>query len=112
MRQAHIFYKDQLAGILTEKDTGYEFRYFLEYLSMETAKAVSLTLPLQEEAYTSPVLFPFFDGLIPEGWLLDVVLRNTDISILDRISLLLTCCKDCIGAVSVVPIEEKEENHV
>ena len=108
MRQAHIFYKDQL----TENDAGYEFRYFLEYLSMETARAVSLTLPLQEEAYTSPVLFPFFDGLIPEGWLLDVVLRNTDISILDRISLLLTCCKDCIGAVSVVPIEEKEENHV
>lgn len=112
MRQAHIFYKDQLAGILTENDAGYEFRYFLEYLSMETARAVSLTLPLQEEAYTSPVLFPFFDGLIPEGWLLDVVLWNTDISILDRISLLLTCCKDCIGAVSVVPIEEKEENHV
>ena len=112
MRQAHIFYKDQLAGILTENDAGYEFRYFLEYLSMETARAVSLTLPLQEEAYTSPVLFPFFDGLIPEGWLLDVVLRNTDISILDRISLLLTCCKDWIGAVSVVPIEEKEENHV
>ena len=112
MRQAHIFYKDQLAGILTENDAGYEFRYFLEYLSMETARAVSLTLPVQEEAYTSPVLFPFFDGLIPEGWLLDVVLRNTDISILDRISLLLTCCKDCIGAVSVVPIEEKEENHV
>ena len=112
MRQAHIFYKDQLAGILTENDAGYEFRYFLEYLSMETARAVSLTLPLQEEAYTSPVLFPFFDGLIPEGWLLDVVLRNSDISILDRISLLLTCCKDCIGAVSVVPIEEKEENHV
>lgn len=112
MRQAHIFYKDQLAGILTENDAGYEFRYFLEYLSMETARAVSLTLPLQEEAYTSPVLFPFFDGLIPEGWLLDEVLRNTDISILDRISLLLTCCKDCIGAVSVVPIEEKEENHV
>ena len=52
-----------------------------------------MTLPLQEEAYTSPVLFPFFDGLIPEGWLLDVALRNTDISILDRMALLLTCCK-------------------
>ena len=69
-------------------------------------------LPLQEEAYTSHVLFPFFDGLIPEGWLLDVALRNTDISILDRMSLLLTCCKDCIGAVSVIPLEEKEGSHV
>lgn len=112
MRQANIFHKDQLAGILTENDAGYEFRYLSEYLSWETAKAVSLTLTLQEEAYTSPVLFPFFDGLIPEGWLSDVALRNTDISILDRMSLLLTCCKDCIGAVSVVPIERKKESHV
>ena len=112
MRQAHIFYKDQLAGILTENDAGYEFRYLPEYLSSETAKAVSLTLPLQDEAYISPVLFPFFDGLIPEGWLLDVALRNTDISILDRMSLLLTCCRDCIGVVSIVPVEEKELGHV
>ena len=112
MRQAHIFYKDQLARILTENDAGYEFRYLPEFLSLETATAVSLTLPLREVAYTSPTLFPFFDGLIPEGWLLDVVLRNTDISILDRMSLLLTCCKDCIGAVSVVPIDGKEESHV
>ncbi|MDE6451458.1 MAG: HipA N-terminal domain-containing protein [Odoribacter sp.] len=112
MKQANIFYKDLLAGILTENDSGYEFCYLPEYLFFETAKAVSLTLPLQEEVYTSPVLFPFFDGLIPEGWLLDVALRNTDISILDRMSLLLLCCKDCIGAISIVPIEEKEESHV
>ena len=108
MRQANIFYKEILAGILTENDEGYEFRYLPEYLSTETAKAVSLTLPLQKEPYTSPILFPFFDGLIPEGWMLDVALRRTDISILDRMSLLLTCCKDCIGAVSVIPIKEKQ----
>ena len=69
-------------------------------------------MPEQEAIYTSSVLFPFFDGLIPEGWLLDVALRNTDISILDRMSLLMTCCKDCIGAVSVVPVDEKEVSHV
>ena len=55
-------------------------------MEREDALPISLTMPLQEEAYVSPVLFPFFDGLIPEGWLLDVVLRNTDISILDRMS--------------------------
>lgn len=38
-----------------------------------------------------PDLFTFFDGLIPEGWLLDVALRKTDISVLDRMSLLLLC---------------------
>ena len=112
MRKATILYKGQLAGVLTENDEGYEFRYLSDYLSSETAKPVSLTLPLQEDAYTSSVLFPFFDGLIPEGWLLDVALRNTDISILDRMSLLLTCCKDCIGAVSVIPEQGKEADHV
>lgn len=65
-----------------------------------------MALPLSEKPYKSPVLFPFFDGLIPEGWLLDVALRNTDISELDRFSLLLLCCKDCIGAVSVIPLKE------
>jgi HipA N-terminal domain len=47
MRQAKILYKDQLAGILTEGDDGYEFCYQPEYLASVGAKGVSLTLPLQ-----------------------------------------------------------------
>lgn len=89
--------------MLTEGDEGYEFTYLTSYLSSADAKPISLTMPLRPEPYKSQVLFPFFDGLIPEGWLLDVALHNTDISVLDRMSLLLLCCKDCIGAVSVVP---------
>lgn len=107
MRQAEIYRKDILAGILTEEGGEYRFSYDEAYLAREDAQPVSLTLPLQADAYISPVLFPFFDGLIPEGWLLDVALRNTDISILDRMSLLLLCCKECIGSVSVVPIVKK-----
>ncbi len=110
LREAEVYYKDRLAGVLSEKDSGYEFVYLPEYLESENPRAVSLTLPLQEEAYKSEVLFPFFDGLIPEGWLLDVAIRNTDISVLDRMALLLLCCKDCIGAVSV--LERGEESHV
>lgn len=110
MKQAKIYYKNTLAGILTENDDGFEFCYLPDYLYNDNAKAVSLTLPLRPEPYKSLVLFPFFDGLIPEGWLLDVALRNTDISILDRMSLLLLCCRDCIGAVSICPSEEEVEN--
>ncbi|MCQ2217377.1 MAG: HipA N-terminal domain-containing protein [Paludibacteraceae bacterium] len=106
MRQAKIYRKEMLAGMLTEDGGEYMFKYDDAYLASPSAAAISLTLPLQQEAYTSPVLFPFFDGLIPEGWLLDVALRNTDISVLDRMSLLLLCCKECIGSVSVVPINE------
>ncbi len=106
MRKAKIYYKDTLAGILTETDDGYDFLYERTYLESQDARPVSLTLPLREEPYHDNTLFPFFDGLIPEGWLLDVALRNLDISVLDRMSLLLLCCKDCIGAVSVIPTEE------
>lgn len=108
MRKAQIFRKNQLAGVLTEDGGEYIFAYDREYLASESAAAISLTMPLQKKAYRSPVLFPFFDGLIPEGWLLDVAIRNTDISVLDRMSLLLLCCKDCIGSVSVVAIETEE----
>lgn len=100
-----------LAGELSESDEGYEFRYLPSYLIREDARPVSLTLPLKSESYTSRVLFSFFDGLIPEGWLLDVALRNSDISVLDRFSLLLVCCRDCIGAVSVVAVNEQEEGY-
>lgn len=109
MSKALIQYKGINAGILKETDEGYEFQYDKEYLADEASKPVSLTLPLSEKPYKSPVLFPFFDGLIPEGWLLDVALRNTDISELDRFSLLLLCCKDCIGAVSVIPIKDDSD---
>ena len=112
MRQAEIYRKDILAGILTEDGGEYRFCYDEAYLAREDAQPVSLTLPLQAQAFASPMLFPFFDGLIPEGWLLDVALRNTDISILDRMSLLLLCCKECIGSVSVVPIDKKGGNNV
>lgn len=112
MRQAEIYRKDILAGILTEDGGEYRFCYDEVYLAQEDAQPVSLTLPLQSDVFVSPVLFPFFDGLIPEGWLLDVALRNTDISILDRMSLLLLCCKECIGSVSVVPINEEGGKHV
>ena len=78
MKTALIEYKGKPAGVLKETDEGYEFLYGKEYLSDADSKPVSLT----------------------------VALRNTDISELDRFSLLLLCCKDCIGAVSVIPIKE------
>ncbi|MBO4612783.1 MAG: HipA N-terminal domain-containing protein [Bacteroidaceae bacterium] len=112
MRRAEIYRKGIFAGMLTEDGGEYTFCYDEAYLARQDAQPVSLTLPLQAEAFTSPVLFPFFDGLIPEGWLLDVALRNTDISILNRMSLLLLCCKECIGSVSVVPINKEGDDHV
>ena len=100
-RKADIYVHDTKAGILEETETGYRFRYTSDYLSQIDAEPVSLTLPLQDESFESQVLFPFFDGLIPEGWLLDVVEEAWKVNPKDRMGLLLVSCRDTIGHVSV-----------
>ena len=109
MKQATVYLRDVKTGILTEDEKGYTFLYDTDYLSSANAESVSLTLPLSDKPYHDKVLFPFFDGLIPEGWLLDIAEENWKIDARDRMSLLLACCRDCIGAVGVVPIINKEE---
>ncbi len=106
MRKAKIFFKSDLAGILTEDETGYHFWYEPEYLNKENAEPVSLTLPLSKGTYSDKVLLPFFDGLIPEGWLLEIAEKNWKLDNRDRMGLLLVTCRDCIGAVSVEPANE------
>jgi serine/threonine-protein kinase HipA len=105
MRQAQVFYKSSLAGIITENEDGYIFQYNENYLNTENSKPISLTLPLQKQYYESKILFPFFDGLIPEGWLLNIAVSNWKINQRDRFGLLVALCKDCIGCVSVLPKE-------
>jgi serine/threonine-protein kinase HipA len=100
-RTAYVYIQNIFAGILKETDEGYSFCYDKQYIEMENSVAVSLTLPIQENEYTSTILFPFFDGLIPEGWLLDVVSRSWKIDRNDRFGLLISACKDCIGDVSI-----------
>lgn len=96
-RQAQVYFEKELAGILKETDDGYLFQYETNY----QGPSVSLTLPLRTEAYESKILFPFFDGLIPEGWLLHLVESNWKINPRDRMGLLLSLCEDTIGAISI-----------
>lgn len=102
-RTAKIFVNDILAGLLTESSEGeFSFQYESDYLANESNNPVSLTLPKRETAYISDNLFPFFDGLIPEGWLMDIGIRNWKLNNKDRMGLLLHLCTDCIGNVSVI----------
>lgn len=111
MRRAKIYMHHHWAGILTEDAEGYHFHYLEDYLVKANAEAISLTLPLQQNAFHSMMLFPFFDGLIPEGWLLNIAEKNWKLDARDRMGLLLHTCRDCIGAVSVLPMEEELESH-
>lgn len=109
MRQAKVFYKEQLAGMLTETNEGeYVFQYNAEYVNEHPNDFISFSMPVSTNPYTEKRLFPFFEGLIPEGWLLDIASENWKINRNDRMGLLLACCRNCIGAVSVEPIGESD----
>lgn len=99
-RVGEVYYQEVLAGLLTEDEDGYTFKYNELYLTSNNPP-VSLTLPLRIEPYQSKTLFPFFDGLIPEGWLLNIAVQNWKLNPRDRMGLLLTVCQDCLGAVSI-----------
>lgn len=108
MRQAKVYYQDDLAGILVETDDGeYEFTYDKEYVKSFPDRFLTFTMPVSKKTYRSNRLFPFFEGLIPEGWLLEIASKNWKINRNDRMGLLLACCRNCIGAVSVIPIEKE-----
>lgn len=110
MRRGEVYYKDLLAGIITETNEGeYIFQYEEQYLKNHPSDFITFTMPVREEPFIDKRLFPFFDGLIPEGWLLDIASNNWKINPNDRMGLLLACCQNCIGAVSVKPIPADNE---
>lgn len=107
MKQGEVKLYNKRVGLIIQNDNGFEFCYDADYATDKANEPISLTFPLKTEPYQSSVLFPFFDGLIPEGWLLDIAQRNWKIQLNDRMELLLTCCNDCLGAVSVQRIIEE-----
>ncbi|MEA4861655.1 MAG: HipA N-terminal domain-containing protein [Sphaerochaeta sp.] len=100
-RSATVLVDSQPAGVLCETDEGYAFTYDDLYLSQPGAKPISLTLPLSAKQYTSKTMFPFFDGLIPEGWLLMHAITTWKLDARDRMGLICAVCRDCIGDVSI-----------
>lgn len=104
--RAAVFYGRKLAGMLTKNADGFEFIYDSDYLSNPEAMPISLSMPLREEKYEAKELFPFFDGLLPEGWLLDMICSSVKIDPDDKFRLLLHTGQDPIGAISVRPMED------
>jgi serine/threonine-protein kinase HipA len=81
------------------------FTYMPGWLARKDAVPVSLTMPLRAEPYVSSGLHPFFENLLPEGWLLEVSSKKLKISKADPFGLLLATCGDCVGAVEIEAIE-------
>lgn len=102
MKRGKVYIKDIFCGIIEEREDGYHFAYDSDYMDMQGATPLSPTMPFREEEYYQEMMFPVFDGLIPEGWLLDIAQRSWKIDARDRMALLLSCCRDCIGDISII----------
>ena len=103
---ALVYFGDKKAGLIKKTEDGYEFEYDSAYINDAGAKPVSLTMPLSQKKYFSVYLFPFFDNLLPEGFLLDLTIAKLKIDKNDKFRLLQQVGQDTVGAVSIRPIKE------
>jgi serine/threonine-protein kinase HipA len=97
LRKATVMFKDSTAGVAEETATGYRFRYDPDFL--KNGQPIAVAFPLRAEPYESSTLFPFFKGLLPEGWYREVVCQTLKIDPKDDFGLLIKACGDTIGAV-------------
>jgi|RhiMethySRZTD1v2_1073278.scaffolds.fasta_scaffold21522_2 serine/threonine-protein kinase HipA len=104
-RTASVRIDGQPVGLLEETEHGTRFTYDSAWVDRPGARAVSLTLPLRKEPYEARGLHPFFENLLPEGWLLEIATTKLKIAKDDAFGLLLALGADCAGAVEVVPFD-------
>ena len=100
LRKINVYFKNDLAGYLSETNEGYTFQYDENFLTRNIP--ISVSLPLRKESYQSTELFPFFKGLLPEGWYLDIVSATQKVDPRDFFGVLAsTASVGTIGAVTV-----------
>ena len=76
MRQGKVFYKDNFAGFITETNEGeYQFAYNA-YIQRFPNQSITFSMPVSDKVYQDNRLSPFFEGLIPEGWLLEIATKS------------------------------------
>jgi serine/threonine-protein kinase HipA len=103
MRRAGVFVRGVPAGILEEVERGkkYLFRYSEDYRGLP----VSLTMPTTEKEFTFESFPPFFDGVLPEGVMLEALLKQRKIDRGDLFGQLVAVGEDLVGAVNVREIQ-------
>lgn len=102
MRKANVFVQNVKAGIFEELTNGqYQFRYFEDY----QGGPVSLTMPVEKNNYIFTQFPPFFEGLLPEGIMLEALLRKCKLDKKDYFGQLIQVGHDLVGAVTVEEIK-------
>ncbi|MGF1584801.1 MAG: HipA N-terminal domain-containing protein [Bacteroidales bacterium] len=99
MRKAKVFVNDTEAGILAEVKFG--DKYLFEYMEGYSGLPVSLTMPVSGKVFEFSSFPPFFEGLLPEGYQLEGLLKFGKIDRNDFFAQLLAVGDDMIGNITV-----------
>lgn len=102
LRAATVRIDGQPVGTLREQGREILFQYDSAWIASPQAVPVSLTLPLRAAPYVSNGLHPFFENLLPEGWLLELATKKLKVAKDDAFGLLLATCADCVGAIEII----------
>jgi serine/threonine-protein kinase HipA len=108
MRTGHVYYKNQMAGVLSQLDNGsFVFQYDEQWLNDSSKPSISLTFPKAKLEFYSSTLFPFFFNLIPEGVNKRLICSKKRIDLDDYFGILLEVAGgDTIGAVKVIKLND------
>jgi serine/threonine-protein kinase HipA len=99
MRKAEVCVHGVPAGFLEEVEGGKSYHFW--YLEDYDGPAVSLTMPVNQKEFFFADFPPFFDGLLPEGILLEGLLKQRKIDKYDYFSQIVAVGNDLVGAVTV-----------
>ena len=101
-RRALVYFNAKQAGILEEIESGYRFTYSSDFIGKDIP--ISVSLPLKNESYESKELFPFFEGILPEGAYLKIITSRFKVDKEDLFGIALKACEETIGAISIKEI--------
>ncbi|MEI6242102.1 MAG: HipA N-terminal domain-containing protein [Chlamydiota bacterium] len=103
MRKAKVFVNGVLAGELQEITRGHHYRFI--YLEGYKGSSVSLEMPIIKQVYAFDRFPPFFEGLLPEGFMLEALLKQSKIDRNDLMSQIIAVGHDLVGNVTIKGVE-------
>jgi len=99
-----VYLMETPVGILRlNQKRKFEFQYNDAWLSNEKAVPLSLSLPLQTQAFSDELARPFFSNLLPESEVRKSIARQLGVSEGNDFALLESIGGECAGAVSLLP---------
>ena len=99
-RVAYVYFYDLYAGKIYETSEGFNFIYNSNYIL--TGTPIGFNYPFTQIKYFNQFLFPIFENLVSEGWLLNLQSNTQHIDKNDKFGILINNGKDLIGALTIL----------